>query len=864
MRTPEPARCRYRIFHPQYKPGTPEALVSQGAPSSTSPSEGFIEARGGHYLQDVNADGLADLVISVRLAGGRVTHDAGGNPLALAQGLEKHVAIVFINTGDPATGGWIRDDTLATGLPPFDEVMFESAWATESQSVDRDSYDYQGYTHGIACLEQGLHGYYWYDGTSGRGESGTWYSNRPDLEQDVCFNTYSLEPRFADFNGDGYVDVMVLERQHPDLLWVGYRDNPFGGPSTNFAQSRVWIQRPGENPRWQRAAGLDLPLVDVGFPYYGGEGTGYWPGPRLLAHSWLQHFALAGYGKGLQVDDCPHYFSYVWCGPLARHTDNGVRIVDLNRDGLADVVWSLSGGPGFDYYPVLSRGVLLNTGRGWCGSSTGYSVPYCAEAAGYLLPRPIAVLHLIRNMAWGQPADLNGDALVDFFSGALWDMAAWIQSPATAPGQTVWLEDNRFSWARNNAYPTPEHYAYADFNGDGIVDSLGDESSGPCCTSGQPARLALSRSRHPDLLKRVVNGMGGAIQISYESAPRQRFLIADDREARASAHAGSLDEEPTTRDVVLWTPTAVVSQVEVSGPNLAGTPVTTYRYAHPRFCYETRSYLGFRLVERTRPDSSVVSQYFYQRHGRAGRLSELTVKNGAGSTLFEYVEDWARDGDPDLPQVIPGTIADVRNARLRSTRSAYRYGAAEGSAVARAFGYDDVYGFNFVDQVGEIRPTGTVTTQRAPEGKDLGRWIVGLVDWQKTTTSAGAARLSESWFDYALGRVTQRQDLDQLRDGSDPAASRTITSTFAYDGFGNLAQRTDMPGTSDVRTTEFCYDGDQKEWCDSFGQSSHSVVVGVRQFFWSQETNQYVPMVQTFEPDPMSGVRVGYASTFTD
>ena len=68
-----------------------------------------------------------------------------------------------------------------------------------------------------------------------------------------------------------------------------------------------------------------------------------------LAHAGLQH--LLGGPSG---NDCVSWIgNFLSCSPNTYRFDNGVRLADLNHDGLADVVWSFA-----------DDGVLLNTGAG--------------------------------------------------------------------------------------------------------------------------------------------------------------------------------------------------------------------------------------------------------------------------------------------------------------------------------------------------------------------------------------------------------------------------------------------------------------------------------------------------------------------
>ncbi len=260
----------------------PEGRYSGGAYASFStglPQPGWIEGLGRLFLTDINADGLADIVVSVRLGGVDKVLNADGTPIAPAlvqREPGRVVQMVYRNTGDPSLG-WVEDQQLASGLPPFGVVHFESGYGAESRIPF-------GVTTGWDIVTSpyqpgGI------DPCSVRGLNGLWsgFDIQPALVPDVCMNYVNLDPRFQDFNGDGYLDLMVLELEDPEALYQGFMDyarSDYDRGSDapplpdNHARSVAWIQVPdaaaGEN-RWVRAAAYDLPSVQFQSPGFGGH-----------------------------------------------------------------------------------------------------------------------------------------------------------------------------------------------------------------------------------------------------------------------------------------------------------------------------------------------------------------------------------------------------------------------------------------------------------------------------------------------------------------------------------------------------------------------------------------------------------------
>ncbi|MGH9199767.1 MAG: RHS repeat-associated core domain-containing protein [Vicinamibacterales bacterium] len=672
-----------------------------------------------------------------------------------------------------------------------------------------------------------------------------------------------LAPQFVDFDGDGYPDIAVMERARPDSFETGYSESQ---NLDNPTRTRVWIQVPGATQRWQHARQYDLPPA-------------IWPGGDF-AHVHLQHYQF-GATFGSAGSCLPWESGFKTCSPNTYRADSGVRLADLNRDGLTDVVWSFGN----------ERGALLNRGRGspgvdasaWCASEpddddlVGGS---CFEAAAYRPPGPLAGLEGNNSVpvTMAELGDFNGDGFVDVIDldrlQATNDWEVWIHDPkiAAASGASAWRRDERFDAifgclctippdasdchaispyggqlvCMNTFFP---RFHILDINGDGVDDLVGD------------THAFIAQSRHADLLSHIDNGRGGAIVIEYTGMTQQR----DDMLETAAAYP----TVPWANDagaVELWRGAAVVSSVTVTGPNLAAPgAITDYRYAHPRFDRDWRAGPGFGLVRQTRPggavnaSSTVVEEYFHQDLGRTGRTAKRLVKDG-DVLVHRYEATWALVEDPEN---VEGSAAGVFLARRTQEKSVNVYGNSSGAEFSRDFHYG-AYGYNFIHRIEETRPTGTVAIDREPEF-DVGRWIIGLVDHQLVTSSG--TTLSESWFDHELGRVVWRKDLDQRRDGTEGPA-RYLQTQYVHDIFGNLVRQIDALGDPVyARETLFCYDGDGGvvPGCPTVSnptQASHSVLVQIRQPYVNNGTN--LVATHTFTPDPASGIPVRFSSSFAD
>lgn len=813
-------------------------VASEGAPFA-----GSIEPRPSVKLVDLDSDGLADLVLSIRLSGVKRHFDCDGTELATPQVFPPStVTVVFRNTGS----GWINDaeaQALAEGLPPFEEVIVRSSYQTELEDPAPFSMWDGGPWGASPCANMS------YLGFEQKDSQFTW----PSLgATTVCHVPIDLSPQFVDFNGDGLPDLAVLQRDYPDRLWTG--EAPLFAGGRNNARTRVWIQDPTASPRWIRAPQYDLPLHI--WPTTAADQPGF-------AHVGLVHVADPQY---YPVPYCYSWTSEFYnCGPPTLKLDNrGVRFADMNGDGLTDVVWK-------GQY-LLQEGVLLNTGSGsnpfsaWCASNSWDAVHVgsaCPEAAAYLPPGPLAISENYLSSeysALGSPAgmlaDLNGDGALDYVRLQLnyFTTESWIQSPAGATGASVWRRDDRFdfpiNWSRSVVHPQTGYtvqpglefddfipaFRVFDVNGDGSADLVADQHA------------FVSMSRYSDLLSSVDNGHDGLINIDYGQPIRRRLSsleVAADLDAQQP-------ETPEGGDASFWRAGPVVRSVEVTGPDFAPA-LTSYRYAHPRFCTGLRSDLGFRLVERSRPDFSKVEEYFYQDHGRAGQLSRRLVKY-AGAVVHRYQASWDQVAGP-----VPGSISDVFHSRLTGEESGNEYAGGSGASVSRSLSYDDGHGYDFVSSIRTERPTGVLVDTRIPDS-DFGAYVIGRNAGRTLRDELTGVTLQDTMFTYLDpdGNPTGPKlgsRSDRIVDRGAPPAAWVDVAKYRYDVYGNLIEeQTPNPAGAGNRITLHCYDGDTG--CPgAAGQSSHSVRVATLDPAGKQTR---------MTPDRRSGIIVGLDSDYTD
>jgi len=288
-------------------------------------------------------------------------------------------------------------------------------------------------------------------------------------------------------------------------------------------------------------------------------------------------------------------------------------------------------------------------------------------------------------------------------------------------------------------------------------------------------------------------GRGGTTSVGYDSAITQ---VDAGLEADAAADASILGETGPGFQPA-WRAAPVVSSLTATNVD-ANDFVTSFLYAAPKFDPVRRVGLGFRLTETTRDDGSVATTFRWQEFGIAGRESRQIVSEG-GIDVYLSETDWETfdvfddNGSPS----VTGSVVGARIARPTAAQSGNLYGGDSGATRTLSLSYDDDYGFNFVDQVTTVRPTGTSVATRVPETADLANWIVGLTT-SETVVSDGVD-LRRSSFAYEPGRgllTALAEEIEVVGSGSPTAPAIT---TWAYDAFGNVTQ-TARPTTATTAT----------------------------------------------------------------
>ena len=507
--------------------------------------------------------------------------------------------------------------------------------------------------------------------------------------------------------------------------------------------------------------------------------------------------------------------------------DNAMRLADVNGDGLADLVQS------YDTDPARHR-VWLNTGSGW--SLSTWTVP---TEAGFVKDD---------GQSNGvQLADVNGDGLDDL-----------LQSYGNSPGQhRVWLNNNA-GWAAATAVvPLGTEFTegfddridngvrLADVNGDGRVDFIQADGG----VSGQQ-RVWLN------------NGLAWD-NPTYNVPPEAAFTEPSNGHADNGVRLADVDGDglidliqsdggdAAQHQVWLNSGEAPDLLVEV-GNGIGGNTSVTYQ---PSTAFDNTGGDGH-------PDLPFVLQTAVSVTTYDGMGNSYTVTTIYAGGFFDAVERdfrgfaYARVTDPDdnyseswfhQDDVYKGMLdkteaRDAGGALLRQTTNTWGvsqpYPGASfvflqqmdtvlhdgGGSYTTRVGYQyDGYG-NLIAEVnvGDVSISGDEVYAYTEYATNLDTWVLGSPS-HTTIKDAGGTTYAETWFDYdglANGQVgggNLTRQRSWLDTGEDPEVS------FSYDAYGNLVSATDALGHTTTTTYESNYHTFPTTVTNPLGHSASSV-----------------------------------------
>src|SRR5579859_180079 len=477
--------------------------------------------------------------------------------------------------------------------------------------------------------------------------------------------------------------------------------------------------------------------------------------------------------------------STIWTPPVPFVTtgglDAGTRIVDVNGDGLADIVQGYTDASG-----TIHDVSYLNTGNGWA-TSTVWTLPTSTSFVAY--------------GGWDNGfriADVNGDGLPDLISNYT-DVSGSASSSAylnTGHGWTsdaVWLPPTVFS--SSGGYD----------KGARVLDVLGNGL--PAVVSGYSDALGThyaawvnDNATRADLLTSITYPQGGNSTVQYKAA------------------AQFLGSGGTVTNRVPY-PVYAVSNITTSDGSGNTASALSYQYASGTYYYNSptdHEFAGFGLVAQTDAAGNVTKSYYHTSNGtdsahgeyndnfwKIGKPYRIENYDNANNLYKKVINRWDSFS-------LGGNAAFVKLAT--STELDYD-GLSTHKDSATTFAYDNTTG-NQTQKVqwGQVNANddGTFTDTGSDEyttnytfASSTASNVIGKIS-DETLTNQSSTKIQETQYYYdglALGNVSSTGNLTKQQDWK---SSSTYVTTVqnTYNGYGLVTQSLDPRND----TSTFSYD----------------------------------------------------------
>ncbi len=415
--------------------------------------------------------------------------------------------------------------------------------------------------------------------------------------------------------------------------------------------------------------------------------------------------------------------------------DQGVRLIDLNSDGLIDIFRS-------GYYSGKST---------WLNNGTGF-----VNASYY--DAPVVFTTITHDDAGIRFLDVNNDGLPDVIE-------AFYNGTATSSG--AWLNTGR-GWLRNDSWGSPEYFTSGGLNqGRRIADITGD-GFGDIMVAQDSAAQQNSWTKNatfPYLLKKVVHEYGGMTAINYTTSTR--FNNSDDLGFNVF--------------VVL----NVTTNNSMNGSfSSVGSVVTNYSFG--KYDFAAQEFLGFGLAVEKKI-SGEVWHYFHQdiaRKGKEYRTEVFDLNNSLFSAMsHEFVSVRSSVGSD--------------NVTLRSTSSYTHDGnRTDPKVVNVTYAYDSFGNVIGKVELGEVAVVGDERLYNYSYALNKEYWIVDRISSAKTFDAVGN-KVKDTLFYYdslgygglgSNGALTKKEEWNNQGNNS--------FTYLEYDNYGNVKKQTDSLGNS--------------------------------------------------------------------
>ena len=622
--------------------------------------------------------------------------------------------------------------------------------------------------------------------------------------------------QWTDLNSDGYPDLVVHTTADGHLY-----DRTTGALILNVSCGIAYLNN-GKNGGWTRDNGRYLPeplmvdQKDMGRRLVDLDGDGIMEIAQATENlsAQVRHtYRMSATGTylwnstpGLENPPPSPYDLPTALTDSGSNNDRGVLLMDVNGDGLVDVVRSQK------IDSVFSQQTWLNQGSRDSTPWAPETVPPAFDAGtnSYCLPLPLHYKSGSLRVPYGfEQTDLNGDGLVDI-------LYSDIDNTFTPGADNLAILNTGNGWLQRPSWGLPDGYRIfnsssereagkrraklLDVNGDGFPDLITG-------MLGETPRVWLNNCR-PEVLKVVTDGFGSDLRVDYtrlnDPTPAAAF--------GSRVYQKWTDPLPAGQVPVIDSRLVVSRYSEPDGNG--GRRYRSQRYGDLRYDRYNESSLGFGWIEakdelnnqttrtETRRDYPFGGSPAWTRTWVEVKPSDLSAAlPGVTAGTKCLSEETATYGEMPSQTGTGGSIR--RPVQTGSVKSLYDL---TGTVVSRTTTTQnaadfDAYGFVNQSTVASLDGSTVSTANTYAHGVDATRWHLGRLS-QSTVTKSGAgkptlAKTASFTYEAATGLLKT--------ETVEPGSALTSTKTYTRDGFGNVVA-TSVSGSGITRSGSSVYD----------------------------------------------------------
>ena len=631
--------------------------------------------------------------------------------------------------------------------------------------------------------------------------------------------TQSNGLQFIDVNGDGLPDAIIANAAANGNYWGPGNGVPSGVTYNYGVYLNTANQAGGWEDGWTQAANWTMPVAETSYDAQDGlancSGASTTPFPFSLYYPGTDP-------NGDEVNGAP----------------SGVSFVDVNGDGLLDIVWSMYQSTGVGNICIAA--VYLNTGSGWVKS-----VALSHQLALWARQSNLFIISNTQSTGWSF-FDINGDGMADavyqgpgsqralLFTGSGWtqdnnytqSLQATKLTSTDSQGRPTGLLPYDFSHDgladlvfsaqgqnpkafRNTGTGFQEdlimeaemdfvapfqgtigqnNYAMtavmADINGDGIMDVIPVNSSGNASFAYLGGWCSLDHCSTVD-----ATGKPDGMMLSDGMISTWKGPLGEEVSVNYTRAPGFF---PLPMYVA-----SVLTRSEARADQIA--PVKeTFSYGYGGGNYTNREFLGFLNTDETQPNGNLIVTWWNQNALFVGRENSKTVYDSNDFTRYTLTNTW--------------TAITPARGYLTEVQETYEDPGPGGPPAIyqtlKTMHYDAH--MNLVDLYNnpDTSMTGvdSTTIYTWAINDSAGFWAMpsSVAVFAGNTTSA-ISMVNNTYYFYdglssgevSAGRLTSQQDTVAIQ----PQEQVVIRST-TYDQYGNVLTNTDRNGN----TSRFVYD----------------------------------------------------------